>query len=307
MNVPNLLAALALIGALVAFAPTSRFSATTAKAATHSEQGATSRNDGEPPLAPLGIAAELGYRLIKNWDFKHVIRTETALRGEFWTRYIYANGSLDHLNKEWSRYRDRENHVFGPNGCALVARRRGELGPGRIESGMLRSRWSGRYGVFEIRMKVPAGRGLWPAFWLNPEDQRWPPEIDVVEIVDNGRDSTDKSFHFLHGAGVDRKQPSISRLDRHGAYRPGGRYSQQFHVFSVEWTHDRVRHFVDGVLVADRAFRWIHDDGSDAGDAHVLVNLAVGGKWPGAPRDPGIFPARLELEYIRVWQKPDGP
>ena len=84
-------------------------------------------------------------------------------------------------------------------GLSLVARApSGPLGPGAIESGMLRSRWSGGYGVFEIRMRVPAGRGLWPAFWLNPEDQRWPPEIDVVEIVNNGRDDTRQSFHFLH-------------------------------------------------------------------------------------------------------------
>lgn len=295
------------LGAALALAlfATASLPATSAEAATPAAGGAARLESVEPPLAPLGIAPELGYRLVKNWDFKRRIRDASALRAEFFTRYIYANGSLDRLNKEWSRYRDRENHVFRPDGIALVARARGELAPGRIESGMLRSRWSGRYGVFEIRMKVPAGRGLWPAFWLNPEDQRWPPEIDVVEIVDNGRDSTDRSFHFLHGAGVGEQKPAASRLDRWGAYRPGSRYSEQFHVFSVEWTVDRVRHWVDGVLVADRAFRWIHDDGSDAGDAHVLVNLAVGGKWPGPPRDPGIFPAHLAVEYIRVWQRLD--
>jgi hypothetical protein len=254
------------------------------------------------PVSPVGIAPEAGYRLIKNWDFKRAIRDDAALRSEFATRYIYEHGSLDHLNKEWSRYRDNQNHVFGPNGCALVAKVKGGLAPGRIESGMLRSRWSGRYGVFEARMKVPSGRGLWPAFWLNPQDQTWPPEIDVVEIVDNGRDSTDRSYHFLHGAGLE-KSKRASRLDASGAYRPGVDYSQRFHVFSVEWTEDRVRHFVDGVLVADRGFRWVHEDGSDAGAAHVLVNLAVGGKWPGPPMSPSIFPARLELEYIRVWQK----
>ncbi|MEA2700740.1 MAG: hypothetical protein QOI66_5011, partial [Myxococcales bacterium] len=66
---------------------------------------------------------------------------------------------------------------------------------------------------------------------------------------------------------------------------------------------DRVRHFVDGSLVADRRFRWQHKNGSDGGPAHVLVNLAVGGKWPGPPQEDTIFPARLDIAYIRVWQR----
>jgi beta-glucanase (GH16 family) len=153
-------------------------------------------------------------------------------------------------------------------------------------------------------MKVPKGRGLWPAFWINPEDQRWPPEIDVVEIVDNGELATQKSFHFLHGVGAtQRHAPTVSLLDSEGAYAAPADYSQAYHVFSVEWTSTRVRHLVDGVPVADREFRWIHDDGKDAGMAHVLVNLAVGGKWTGPPRDAAEFPSKLSIDYIRVWQK----
>jgi hypothetical protein len=303
MSLPRAPAVLTVLSCAATLALASRALSPPAKARESSAAGQGARLDADTPLSPVGMKPELGYRLVKNWDFKRSIRDGNALRAEFATRYIYEQGALDHLNNEWSRYRDNENHVFGPSGCALVAKVDGAPAPGRIESGMLRSRWSGRYGVFEVRMKVPSGRGLWPAFWLNPQDQKWPPEIDVVEIVDNGRDSTDRSFHFLHGAGVAKTKPLASRLDKSGSYRPGVDYSLDFHVFAVEWTRDRVRHLVDGVVVADRGFRWIHEDGSDAGDAHVLVNLAVGGKWPGPPVDPSIFPARLELETIRVWQK----
>lgn len=248
---------------------------------------------------PVGFPPNSGYRLVKDWDFASVIRDRPALEREFHTRYIYANGTLDHLNDEWSRYRDRDNHVFSATGLALVARvPTGSAAPGKVESGMLRSRWSGQYGVFEIRMKAPAGRGLWPAFWLNPQDGVWPPEIDVVEIVNNGNDTTRQSFHFLHP----KAGPGPTRLAGNHAYAPGSDYAERFHVFSVEWTSDRVRHLVDGVVVADRAFSWRHDSGGDAGPAHVLVNLAVGGKWPGPPRDD-VFPARLEVAYIRVWQR----
>jgi beta-glucanase (GH16 family) len=267
------------------------------------------------PAAPVGFTPGNSYRLVKNWDFRGAIRDLATLREEFHTRYLYAGGTLDHLNDEWSRYRDHDNHVFTPGGLALVARLpQGAAGgatrppvQGAIESGMLRSRWSGEYGVFEVRMKVPAGHGMWPAFWLNPQDGKWPPEIDVVEIVNNGRDTTKQSFHFLHPDGVPARpgEPGVaaSKLDEHQVYRPGVDYADGFHVFAVEWSKDRVRHLVDGVVVADRAYRWVHEDGSDGGPAHLLVNLAVGGKWPGPPANETFFPAMLEIDYIRVWQR----
>lgn len=256
----------------------------------------------EPPSRPPWATKKEAYQLRKNWDFLRVIRDERAMRDEFYTRYIYANGKLDHLTGEWSRYRDNQNHVFTEEGLSLVARCPGKFGPGKIESGMLRSRWTVKYGAFEIRMRAPRGRGLWPAFWLNCEDQRWPPEIDIVEIVNNGTDSTRHSFHFLHGAGVSKRPPRRSRLGRRKSYVPGCDYSAGFHSFGAEWTPTSVNHYVDGALVASRDFLWIHNDHSDAGEAHVLVNLAVGGKWPGPP-DPNIFPAALTIQHIRVWQR----
>jgi beta-glucanase (GH16 family) len=252
-------------------------------------------------IEPPAIAGR-GYRLVKNWDFAATVTDDATLQQEFFTRYIYDNGRLDFLNDEWQRYRDRDNHRFEDGALSLVAHLRGGLAPGGIESGMLRSRWGGQYGYFECRMRVPAGRGLWPAFWLNPQDAKWPPEIDVVEIVDDGRVGTRQSFHFLHGLGAKTATVHASRLDRYQAWRPGFDYADDFHRFAVDWTPDRVRHYVDDVLVVDRAFAWRHNDGSDAGPAHVLVNLAVGGKWPGPPTSADLFPARLRVAHVRVWQ-----
>jgi beta-glucanase (GH16 family) len=254
------------------------------------------------PLPPA--AAENGYRLAKDWDFARGIRTQAALRAEFFTRYIYDQGRLDYLNDEWQRYRDNANHVFVDGALALVARlpEGARLAPGSIESGMLRSRWSGRFGYYEARMKVPPGRGLWPAFWLNPQDGKWPPEIDVVEIVNNGRDTTANSFHLLRSGSGEPLPATHSLLDRWGSFRPGRDYKDAYADFAVEWTAERVRHFVDGRLVADRPFRWRHKDGSDGGPAHVLLNLAVGGSWPEAPNEASL-PARLLVKHVRVWQR----
>jgi hypothetical protein len=253
------------------------------------------------PAEPSPIAGK-GYRLVKNWDFASGIRTQEALRNEFYTRYVYADGTLDTLNDEWQRYRDNNNHVFEDGALALVARLPSgkSLAPGNIESGMLRSKWYGQYGYFEARIKVPGGLGMWPAFWLNPQDQTWPPEIDVVEIVNNGRDTTRNSFHIVHGVG--KQDATFSLLDEWHSYRPGFDYKDDYHTFAVEWTPDRVRHFVDDKLVVDRPYRWLHNDGGDGGPAHVLLNLAVGGSWPGAPTSSSL-PAKLLVKHIRVWQR----
>jgi hypothetical protein len=266
--------------------------------------GAALAKDTSPPEAPSSIRGK-GYALVKNWDFGATIVSRDDLRREFHTRFVYEGGRLDHLaaNGEWQRYADNGNHRIEDGVLKLVATLRGGLRDGGIESGMLRSKWTGKYGYYEMRMKVPPGRGLWPAFWLNPDDAKWPPEIDVVEIVNNGRDTTRNSFHNVH-PGHGREAPAqFSKLDQWGSYHPDFDFKDGFHVFAVEWTPETVRHFVDDTLVAERRFAWRHDDGSDAGPAHVLVNLAVGGKWPEPPQRSSDFPAVLEVDYIRVWQR----
>jgi hypothetical protein len=257
---------------------------------------------GAKPAIPPALTGQ-GYRLVKNWDFGITVKTVADLRREFYTRFIYDGGRLDHLKSEWQRYGDDDNHRIEGNTLDLVARLRGGLRDGGIESGMLRSKWTGEYGYYEIRMKVPSGRGLWPAFWLNPQDGRWPPEIDVVEIVNNGRDTTKNSFHNIHPGRPADEAPVTTRLDQWGSYRPDFDYAGGFHTFAVKWTPDRVIHYVDNVPVSERRFVWRHEDGSDAGPAHVLLNLAVGGDWPGPPSDDAEFPARLQVDYIRVWQR----
>jgi beta-glucanase (GH16 family) len=248
---------------------------------------------------PAPIAGK-GYKLVQNWDFSTAVATKARLYDQFFTRYIYNDGKLDTLNKEWERYRDNDNHILDGKVLKLTARVVGGLKDGGIESGMLRSRWTGKYGYFECSMKVPRGRGMWPAFWINPQ-KGWPPEIDVLEIVNNGRDTTRNSFHFVHGKN--KANATIeTKLDKWGSYRPGVDYADDFHTFAVEWTPDTVSHFVDGKLVVKRRYYWTHDDGTDGGPAHVLVNLAVGGDWPGPPLSERDFPAELAIRFIRVWQ-----
>ena len=91
-------------------------------------------------------------------------------------------------------------------------------------------------------------------------------------------------------------------LNQWQSYYPGFDYAAGFHTFAVEWTPDTVRHYVDDKLVRQTTYSWIHDDGTDGGAAHVLVNLAAGGDWPGAPTSSSL-PADLVVQYVRIWQK----
>ncbi len=260
------------------------------------------------PAAPVGFSPSDGYRMVRDWDFARDV-VDSALDHEFATRYIYAGGSLDHLNDEWSRYRDRDNHVFTAGGLSLVARAGGALAPGAIESGMLRSKWTGEYGYFEIRMKVPRGRGLWPAFWLNPQDQKWPPEIDVVEIVNNGRDDTRRGFCMLASGSAFREAVRSLRLDRDQTFTSWRRLHRRLsrarrpnadaRRACATWSTSKP--------IADRALtRWAHDDGSDGRPRPTCwyePGGAAGSGRAGPPRAPARTTAALEIEYIHVWQR----
>ena len=222
------------------------------------------------------------------------------LHKDFLTRYSSNNGTLDHLNNEWERYRDNNNHVISGGALHLVARvPSGVLQPGMIESGMIHSKWETKYGYFEARMKVPKGRGMWPAFWF-ASGKSWPPEIDAVEIVNGKWSTTTKSFHNVHGAYIGR----VTGIGKDG-YTPGFDYADDFHTFAVEWTPTVVRHYVDNILVVEREFEWRQNNGAEGDLTSVVLNLAVGGTWPGPPTDLAEFPASLDVAYIQVWQKPD--
>jgi beta-glucanase (GH16 family) len=157
-------------------------------------------------------------------------------------------------------------------------------------SGLITSQFllSQRYGYFEMRAQLPAGQGLWPAFWLLPWDGTWPPEIDVMEMLGN---STRRYYVSVHarpsGAAAIDAVTAVTAPD----------LTAGFHVFGVAWRPDTIRFFLDDVMV--------HEISTPA-DMHrpmyMLANLAVGGvgSWPGAapPGQSGIF----HIAWIRAWQ-----
>ena len=157
------------------------------------------------------------------------------------------------------------------------------------------------YGRFEARIRLPYGQGMWPAFWLlgsNINTAGWPTcgEIDIMENI--GREPA--IVHgTIHGPGYS------------GASGPGapyaltmGAFSDAYHVYAVEWEPNQIRWYVDGNLYQTRTpadlphgSTWVYDH-----PHFILLNLAVGGSWPGDPDTTTVFPQKMYVDYVRVYR-----
>ncbi|MGW6501194.1 RICIN domain-containing protein [Nonomuraea angiospora] len=159
------------------------------------------------------------------------------------------------------------------------------------------------YGRFEARMKLPRGQGIWPAFWMlgdNIGQVGWPGsgEIDIMENI--GREPS--TVHgTIHG-------PGYSGSGGIGApYSIGGVFADAFHTFAVDWSPNLIIWYVDGVEYQRRTpadlggNRWVFDH-----PFFMIMNVAVGGYWPGYPDGTTTFPQTMSVDYVRVYAAPTG-
>ena len=148
-------------------------------------------------------------------------------------------------------------------------------------------------GYMEISAKVPAGQGLWPAFWMLPSSGEWPPEIDIMEILG---DETDTAYQTLH-----YQDPSQdSGRGKEGGYFSGIDFSEGFHTFAAEWNSDSITWYID-----DREVFTVENNIPNQ-PMYLLANLAIGGDWPGLPDAETFERSTFDIDYIRVYQNQEG-
>lgn len=153
----------------------------------------------------------------------------------------------------------------------------------RYVSGLISTQpsFSQTYGYFEMRAKLPAGKGLWPAFWLLPEDLSWPPEVDIMESVGD----PSKYYVTYHSAAA-RDSGTETPIAPNA-----------FHVFAVSWDRENVVWYLDG-----REVKRLPTPADMHKPMFMIANLALGGDWAGYPDATTPFPATYEIDYIRAYR-----
>jgi beta-glucanase (GH16 family) len=208
-----------------------------------------------------------------------------------------GNGSNGWGNREWQYYTADTSNLKISNGKLFItARKENREGfsytSARIKTQKLRS-WT--YGRVEARIRIPRGQGLWPAFWMLGErisDRGWPEcgEIDVMEHIN----LSDRIHGTIHWDSLGRKyQGGTTEFSR----------PDDFHLYAVEWSPEKITWFFNETAYHTEV---IGKNMTSRTEFHqpffLLLNLAVGGDWPGDPDSKTRFPATMEVDYVRILQ-----
>ena len=224
-------------------------------------------------------------------------------------KWSYDVGGHGWGNKELQFYTDRrKENARVENGLLIIEARRDRWRGHEYTSARLVSKTKGdwTYGRFEVRAKLPTGRGAWPAVWMLPtgwEYGGWPSsgEIDIMEQVGYEPKIVHSSVHTKAYHHLINTQKTAKTSVENA--------TTEFNVYAVEWTHEEIRGYIN-----DRHYFTFKNERltNPAADYrqwpfdkpfHLLLNVAVGGTWGGARGvDQSIWPQRMEIDYVRVYQ-----
>jgi len=219
------------------------------------------------------------------------------------TKWVRETGGGGWGNDELEFYTDRPENARVENGQLVIEARQEPFGGRQYTSARLKTQGLGawKYGRVEARMRIPSGQGLWPAFWmLGDQIARvgWPAcgEIDIMENI--GREPR-RVHGTVHGPGYSGAQGVSAAYDLGAA----GAFADDYHVYAVEWEAAAMRWYVDGALYATVTPRELHGPWVFDHPFFIILNVAVGGQWPGSPDSTTVFPQTLRVDYVRVYQK----
>ncbi|UII24824.1 family 16 glycosylhydrolase [Fulvivirga maritima] len=223
-----------------------------------------------------------------------------------WT-YEIGNGVDGWGNQELEYY--QEDNTTVQDGMLIIEAREEAQGGYNYTSSRIitKDKQSFRYGRVDIRAALPQGQGIWPALWMlgsNIDDVSWPRcgEIDIMEMVGGSVENRDATVHStLHWYA----QSQDIKADYGGSTTlSSGIFADEFHVFSMVWDAQSMVFFVD-----DQQFFVIDIQPEDLNEFHenffFIFNVAVGGLWPGSPDATTVFPQRMVVDYVRVFQPED--
>jgi beta-glucanase (GH16 family) len=250
-------------------------------------------------LATGGFAqSPIGWNLVWEDEFAQANGTSPDTN-----KWVCQTGSGGWGNNELEYYTSRTNNVrIENNQLVIEARQENYLGSSYTSARLKtqgKAAWA--YGRIEARIKIPRGQGIWPAFWMlgaNITPVGWPGcgEIDIMENI--GREPG-----LIHGTVHGPGYSGSSGIGGPYALPGGAALADDYHIYAVEWTTNRIKWFVDGLQYFSvnpaslpAGASWVYTQ-----PQFVLLNVAVGGNWPGNPDGTTTFPQRMLVDYVRVY------
>ena len=206
-------------------------------------------------------------------------------------------------NNELQYYTEREENIFLEDGFLTITAHEEDHEGSDYTSARIITKNKGdwRFGRIEVRAKLPQGQGIWPAIWMLPTDETfggWPQsgEIDIMEMVGHEPETVHGTVHFGDPWPNNQWEGEPYSLE-------SGIFADNYHIFSIEWEQNKIDFFVDGNLfftvtpstVEPKQYPFNYR-------FHMIMNIAVGGNWPGNPDSTTEFPQNMSVDYVRVYQ-----
>ncbi|MBY0536988.1 MAG: family 16 glycosylhydrolase [Chitinophagaceae bacterium] len=236
-----------------------------------------------------------GYTLVWQDEFDG-----TAVNSNFWTFEQGNNNGWG--NNELQNYTNRTENAFVSNGNLIIEARSERYGNSNYTSARMitKDKKTFTFGRVDIRAKMPKGQGIWPALWMlgnNIDVVSWPAcgEIDIMEYLGHETNKVHATCHWGNSFAT-RASKTTSRILTTGGF------NDEFHVYSMIWTQDSIKIYVDDVLSLSLAKTEVNQNYPFNSPFFFIFNIAVGGNWPGVPDSSTTFPQRMIVDYIRVFQ-----
>jgi len=225
-------------------------------------------------------------------------------------KWVTETGGGGWGNKELETYTDRAVNAQQKRGYLVItAQKETYKGSDNITRNYTSARiktqglFDHLYGRIEARIKIPYGQGIWPAFWMLGNDISTPgvgwPACGEIDIMENIGKEPSTVHGTIHGPGYSGEKGIGSPFSL-----PSGKFADGFHIYAVEWEPNQIRFYVDDSLYATRTpadlpkgTTWVY-----AHNFFIILNLAVGGGWPGNPDGTTVFPQQMLVDYVRVYE-----
>jgi beta-glucanase (GH16 family) len=264
--------------------------------------GGVAGRDGSTATEGATSVCPAGYQL--TWSDEFDGASGAAVDSAKW---VFESGAGGWGNSELEYYRTgAANAALDGNGNLVITAKQETYSGSSYTSARMKTQGlaSWKYGHIEARIKLPYGQGIWPAFWMLGEDistNSWPKcgEIDIMENIGKEPSVNHGSLH-MPAAGTSND----SELT--GSYTlKSGKLSDDFHTYAIDWSASSIAFYFDGALyetqtpAAATGRTWEFDK-----PFFILLNVAVGGQWPGSPDSTTVFPQTMTIDYVRVCQQP---